>query len=40
MDVVNRNSVTAFTTKVTSTIREILAPRNSNAQRQSLAEAL
>lgn len=39
MDVVNRNAVTAFTTKDTSTIREILAPRNSGVARQSLAEA-
>lgn len=40
MDVVNRDSVTAFVTKDTSTIREILAPRNSSALRQSLAEAI
>lgn len=40
MDVVNRERVVAFTTKDTSTIREILAPRNSHAQRQSLAEAI
>lgn len=39
MDVVNRNAVAAFTTKDTSTIREILAPRNSGVARQSLAEA-
>ncbi len=39
MDVINRNSVVAFTTKDGSTIREILAPRNSGAERQSLAEA-
>jgi mannose-6-phosphate isomerase-like protein (cupin superfamily) len=39
MDVVNRNAVVAFTTKDTSTIREILAPRNSGVTRQSLAEA-
>jgi mannose-6-phosphate isomerase-like protein (cupin superfamily) len=39
MDVVNRNAVSAFTTKDTSTIREILAPRNSGVTRQSLAEA-
>lgn len=39
MDIVNRNAVTAFTTKDTSTIREILAPRNSAIARQSLAEA-
>lgn len=40
MDVVNRNGVTAFATKDGSTIREILAPRNSSIARQSLAEAL
>ena len=39
MDVINRNEVTAFMTKDTSTIREILAPRNSSIERQSLAEA-
>lgn len=39
MDVINRDAVAAFTTKDSSTIREILAPRNSGAQRQSLAEA-
>lgn len=39
MDVVNRNDVEAFVTKDTSTIREILAPRNSALARQSLAEA-
>jgi len=39
MDVVNRDAVPAFTTKDTSTIREILAPRNSCIRRQSLAEA-
>ncbi len=39
MDVINRNLVRAFTTKDTSTIREILAPRNSAIRRQSLAEA-
>ncbi len=39
MDVINRNAVRAFTTKDTSTIREILAPRNANVARQSLAEA-
>lgn len=39
MDVVNRNAVTAFVTKDTSIIREILAPRNSCVARQSLAEA-
>lgn len=40
MDVVNRNDVHAFTTKDTSIIREILAPRNSETQSQSLAEAM
>lgn len=39
MDVINRNEVVAFTTKDTSTIREILAPRNSAIVEQSLAEA-
>lgn len=39
MDVVQRDTVPAFTTKDTSTIREILAPRNSGIERQSLAEA-
>jgi mannose-6-phosphate isomerase-like protein (cupin superfamily) len=39
MDIVNRNQVKAFITKDTSEIREILAPRNSSIQRQSLAEA-
>ena len=39
MDIVNRDSVKAFTTKDTSTIREILAPRNSCLVQQSLAEA-
>lgn len=39
MDVVNRNDVTPFVTKDTSTIREILSYRNSAIQRQSLAEA-
>ncbi|MCS6777858.1 MAG: cupin domain-containing protein [Chloroherpetonaceae bacterium] len=39
MDVVNRGQVRAFITKDTSTIRELLAPRNSVIQRQSLAEA-
>lgn len=40
MDIINRNEAAAFTTKDTSTIREILAPRNANAvARQSLAEA-
>ena len=40
MDVINRDSVAAFTTKDTSTIREILAPRNSSIVQQSLAEAM
>jgi mannose-6-phosphate isomerase-like protein (cupin superfamily) len=40
MDVINRNSVPSFTTKDGSTIREILAPRNSVIERQSLAEAI
>ncbi len=40
MDIVNRNAVAAFTTKDTSVIREILAPRNAQTvARQSLAEA-
>ncbi len=39
MDIVNRNAVTAFITKDSSTIREIMAPRNSEIERQSLAEA-
>ena len=39
MDIVNRNEVTAFITKDSSTIREIMAPRNSEIERQSLAEA-
>ena len=39
MDVVNRDSVEAFTTKDGSTIREILAHRNSAIRNQSLAEA-
>ena len=39
MDILNRNAVLAFTTKDGSTIREILAPRNSSLVQQSLAEA-
>jgi mannose-6-phosphate isomerase-like protein (cupin superfamily) len=39
MDVINRDQADAFTTKDSSTIREILAPRNSSILRQSLAEA-
>jgi mannose-6-phosphate isomerase-like protein (cupin superfamily) len=40
MEIVNRNRVQAIVTKDTSEIREILAPRNSAIQRQSLAEAI
>lgn len=39
MDIVNRDRAAPFTTKDGSTIREILAPRNSVIARQSLAEA-
>lgn len=39
MDVIARDTVPAFTTKDSSTIRELLAPRNSSIVRQSLAEA-
>ncbi|HLJ56527.1 MAG TPA: cupin domain-containing protein [Chthonomonadaceae bacterium] len=39
MDIVNRDATAAFTTKDSSSIREILAPRNSCLERQSLAEA-
>lgn len=39
MDVINRDDVRPFTTKDSSEIREILAPRNSGIKRQSLAEA-
>jgi quercetin dioxygenase-like cupin family protein len=39
MDMVNRERVELFVTKDGSTIREILAPRNSVIARQSLAEA-
>lgn len=39
MDIINRNDVQPFITKDTSEIREILAPRNSIIQQQSLAEA-
>ncbi|MFC1718041.1 cupin domain-containing protein [Candidatus Poribacteria bacterium] len=39
MDVINRDDVEPFITKDSSEIREILAPRNSIIQRQSLAEA-
>jgi mannose-6-phosphate isomerase-like protein (cupin superfamily) len=39
MDIVNRDQVEAFRTKDGSTIREILAYRNSAIRNQSLAEA-
>ena len=39
MDIVNRDRVVQFVTKDGSSIREILAPRNSCIARQSLAEA-
>lgn len=39
MDIVNRDNVKPFITKDSSEIREILAPRNSIIQHQSLAEA-
>ena len=39
MDVINRDDVTPFIKKDSSEIREILAPKNSIIQRQSLAEA-
>ena len=39
MEVVNLSQVKSFTTKDTSEIREILAPRNSSIKNQSLAEA-
>jgi len=39
MEVVNRNKVQPFITKDTAEIREILNPRNSSLQNQSLAEA-
>ncbi len=39
MEIVNRNKVEAFITKDTSEVREILAPRNSSLNNQSLAEA-
>ncbi|MDY6916452.1 MAG: cupin domain-containing protein [Chloroflexota bacterium] len=39
MEVVNRNDVPSFITKDGSEIREILAPRNSSIENQSLAEA-
>jgi mannose-6-phosphate isomerase-like protein (cupin superfamily) len=39
MDIQNLDEVPAFTTKDGSEIRELLAPRNSCIQKQSLAEA-
>lgn len=39
MNLINRNNCAAFTTKDSSTIVEIMAPRNSKVERQSLAEA-
>ena len=39
MEVVNRNEVQPFITKDTAEVREILNPRNSSLQNQSLAEA-
>ncbi len=39
MEIVNRSQVKSFITKDTSEIREILAPRNSSINNQSLAEA-
>ena len=39
MNIINRDNVKPFITKDSSEIREILAPRNSIIQRQSLAEA-
>ena len=39
MEIVNRDDVKSSITKDTSEIREILAPRNSSIERQSLAEA-
>lgn len=39
MDVINRDDTVAFTTADGSTIRELLAPRNSAIRKQSLAEA-
>jgi mannose-6-phosphate isomerase-like protein (cupin superfamily) len=40
MDIVQRNSTNPFVTKDGSTIRELLAHRNSSIRHQSLAEAL
>ena len=39
MEIVNLNQVRPFITKDGSQIREIMSPRNSSAQNQSLAEA-
>jgi mannose-6-phosphate isomerase-like protein (cupin superfamily) len=39
MEIVNRKDAKPFITKDASEIREILAPRNSSVERQSLAEA-
>ena len=39
MDIINRDAAPPFTTKDGSTIREILAYRNSKTEKQSLAEA-
>ena len=39
MDVINRRDTVPFTTKDGSTIRELLAHRNSSIRKQSLAEA-
>lgn len=39
MDIINRDNAPPFTTKDGSTIREILAYRNSSIRNQSLAEA-
>jgi uncharacterized RmlC-like cupin family protein len=40
MDIINRNQTEAFTTADGSTIRELLAHRNSSIRNQSLAEAV
>lgn len=39
MEIIGRDAVAPFTTKDTSTIRELLNPRNTSARQQSLAEA-
>ena len=39
MEIVNSSKIKPFTTKDTSQIREILAPRNSSVRNQSVAEA-